>query len=95
MSDISDDLLDALMILPAVQSLWLRPQLRRGSHFSRADEDLIFYAPDIDEAGWQQAMELVSKHEKWHLITVLKVVDVPVAGARLVRPVDRPANISD
>ncbi len=86
MSDISENLLDALMELPAVQSLWLRPNQRRGSHFSRADEDLLFYAPNIDELQWQQAMDLVAAHEKWHLITVLKVLSVPVEGAIKARP---------
>lgn len=85
MSDIPEVLLDALMRLPAVQSLWLLPNQRRGSHFSRADEDLLIYAPALDDALWQQVMALVEKHEKWHLITVTRVEQLPVAGAKRVR----------
>jgi len=86
MSDISEQLLDALMLLPQVKSLWLRPNNRRGSHFSRASEDLLIEAPAIDDAQWHQLIELVEKHEKWHLISVFKLENAPMAGAKQVRP---------
>lgn len=86
MSDISEQLLDALIELPAVESLWQRPNNRRGSHFSRADEDLLIVAPSAGEAEWQQAMDLVSLHEKWHLISVFKLDLLPEADATKVRP---------
>ena len=86
MSDISEQLLDALIALPAVESLWLLPNNRRGSHFSRADEDLLIVAPSVRESEWQQAMDLVSLHEKWHLISVIKLDQLPEADATKVRP---------
>lgn len=86
MSDIPEQLLDALIELPAVESLWLLPNNRRGSHFSRADEDLLIVAPSVDEPEWQQAMDLVTLHEKWHLISVFKLDQLPEADATKVRP---------
>ncbi|MGB0865961.1 MAG: hypothetical protein ACPGSC_05600 [Granulosicoccaceae bacterium] len=85
MSDIDPKLLDALIELPSVQSLWLRPNQRRGSHFSRADEDLLVCAPAIEETEWQLAMQLVERFERWHLISVFRVDKTPESPAVRVR----------
>lgn len=86
MTEISDALLDALMVMPAVESLWLRPCNRRGSHFSRASADLLIAAPGATEQQWQQIIACVAAHEKWHLITAVRCHEPPEQGATQVRP---------
>ncbi len=86
MAEISDALLDALMAMPAVNALWLRPCNRRGSHFSRASADLLVDAPSATELQWQQVIACVAAHERWHLITVVRCTELPAQNATQVRP---------